>query len=257
MVICYSLFEFDDRLISLPVSQGENLILRNIAQNVLKIIDTVFWTDFCVKFHNHQVGFHDPAYRFEKSEIAFIHIPKSGGTSLHKLLSQDEQSKFVNLNMHRPISRLCNPQEYRYITVIRNPVERVWSYYQMVLRNPPGFPYKRFAENGLECFLKHCWEVRNMACRYYSGEIKREPNVTTLDLALNNLKDFLCVIEFDYFQKEVAEFLAKYNFTISSIPHERKRNYAPCDHSERTLIYEYNKFDMEMFAIWKEQSISH
>ena len=231
--------------------------MKNIAQKFLKITDIIFWTDYYTKLHNRRIGFHDPDYQFAKSEIAFVHIPKTGGTSLHSLLAQDEQSRFINLNMHRPISCLCKPPEYGYITVMRNPVERVWSYYQMVLRNPSGYPYKRFADNGLECFLKHCWEVRNMACRYYSGEVKHEPNATTVDIALNNLENFICVIDFEFFHREAADFLAEYNIPVSAIPNERKSSYAPYDQSDQSLICDYNMFDMKMFAQWKDQSKSH
>ncbi len=101
--------------------------MKSVSKKILKIIDQIFWTDYRIKSHNKKIGFHDPAYKFGRNEIAFVHVPKSGGTSLHKLLSQDDQSRFVSLNMHRPISRFCKPQEYNYITVIRNPVERVWS----------------------------------------------------------------------------------------------------------------------------------
>ena len=127
----------------------------------------------------------------------------------------------------------------------------------MVLRNPSGYPYKRFADKGLECFLKHCFEVRNMACRYYSGVVEKEPNATTLDIALSNLKNFLFIIQFDHFQEEVSNFCSEYNIPMSSITHERKSNYAPCDQSNHALISKYNKFDVEMFNRWKELSVSH
>ena len=225
--------------------------MKKIINRSLKIIDLIFWTDYHIRSHNRDIGFHNPVYQFKKSEIAFVHIPKTGGTSLHKLLSEDEQSRFVNLNMHRPVSQLCNPQEYSYITVMRHPVERVWSYYQMVRRNPRGYPYKRFADKGLECFLKHCWEVRNMACRYYSGEMEREPDAGTHEIALSNLKNFICVIEMDYFEKQVTDFLAKYNIPMNPVLHERKGNYAACRQNDKALISEYNKFDIEMFDKWK------
>ena len=198
------------------------------------------------------MGFHDPNYQFKKHEIALVHIPKTGGTSLHKLLSEDNLSRFINLNMHRPISRLCDPVTYSYITIMRDPIERVWSYFNMVLKNPPGFPYKRFADKGLDCFLEHCWEVRNMACRYYSGEIAREPNVETSEKAFNNLMNFICVISFDNLENEATKFLAKYNIKPAFIPHERKSNNTRYTQNDYDLIYKYNKLDIELFNEWKK-----
>jgi len=232
-------------------------MLKKLVSKSLQLIDFVLWTDYHVKLENHNIGFHDPTYQFKKSEIAFVHIPRTGGTSLHNLLNQDPLSRFVNLNMHRPVSQLCDPVNYRYITLMCDPVDRVWSYYQMVLRNPPGFPYRRFAGKGLECFLEHCWEVRNMACRYYSGEVKEEPDGETLTKAFNNLLNFTRVINFNNFEKEVVEFLAECNIQVTSIPNEGKSGYARCNQNELNLIREYNKLDIELVATWGQRSASH
>ncbi len=232
----------------------ENRKFKRLASEFLKIVDFVFWTDYQFKLDNYAREFHNPIYQFKKNEITLIHLPKTGGTSLKNLLNQDESSNFTNLSKHRPVSQLCDPMEYSYITVMRDPVQRVWSHYQMVLRERPDYPYRRFANNGIECFLKHCWGARNMACRYYSGEVTQEPNPETLQKALNNLMNFTCVISFDNFEKEASEFLAKYNIQMSSIPHKRKSSYPLYNQNEYNLIQEYNKLDMELFAKWKEQS---
>jgi len=229
-------------------------LLRVLLKMPLKIIDSILWTDLHVKLHNYFAGFHNPNYRFKESEIAFVHIPKTGGTSLHLLLKADKLSRFVNLDMHRPISQLCDPLKYNYITVMRDPVERVWSYYQMVLSAPPRFPYKAFADKGLEFFLTHCWEVRNMACRYYSGQIAKDPNAQTLENAYNNLMNFTCVIAFDNFEEEVTTFLADYNIPIISIPHKRKSSYTLPGQEEHDIICKYNRLDIELFNVWKKNN---
>ena len=230
---------------------------QEVLIKILRIFDSILWTDFHVKLHNRSIGFHNPNYQFKKNEIALVHVPKTGGTSLKKLLGEDKLSRFVNLNMHRPISKLCAPKKYDYITIIRDPIERVWSYYQMVLQSPSQYPYKSFANRGLSCFLKHCWEARNMACRYYSGQIAKEPTVQTLQDALKNLMYFRAVIQFENYEEEVNQFLSKYNLQTTLIPHKRKRSYNLPNPDERQLIYHYNELDIELFNQWNIRIIEH
>ena len=225
-------------------------MFKEIVREFLTKIDWLFWTNFYVTTINYRTGFHNPNYRFSSDQIAFIHIPKTGGTSLHTFLRTDSQKRFVNLNMHRPVSKLCDPSKYSYITVMRDPVERVWSYYQMVLQNPPNSPYKRFADKSLDCFLNRCWEVRNMACRYYSGEISKEPDEQTLRKALNNLSLFKFVILFDNFERGVKQLSDKYRIEPLSQPHMRQSRYTPLDQRNYAIIASYNQLDINLFKYW-------
>lgn len=231
-------------------------IFKKITNKGLKIIDKILWTDYAVKHHNLNIGFHDSSYKFKETEIAFVHIPKTGGTSLGNILEKDANSRFVGLSYHRPISKYCPPHAYNYITVIRSPTDRVWSYYHMVRRSSHGYPYKRFAEKGLECFLDHCWEARNLACRYYSGEIKNEPDVKVLGRAFANLNMFVHVIDFDRFQGEATSIALKYNIPLYFIPHERKSQKNLINQSEKALIDSYNLFDLRLYNEWKNSQIT-
>ena len=206
-------------------------------------------TDCHAKDHNRSIGFHNPRYAFGKDEIAIVHVPKTGGTSLHHVLKNCENLKVANLLSHRPVSQLCDPRHYEYITILREPVERVWSYYQMVLGSEADFPYKAFAKN-LRTFLGRCWEVRNMACRYYSGSVDAEPNATTLGRAMENLKNFSAVIQFDNFERDVRQVLARRNLSVEAVPHMRKSHYVEMTDEERRMILEYNEFDGVLFRAW-------
>lgn len=230
------------------------MIISKIYFKLLKAVDRVIWTDLAIKTHNKRIGFHTSNYLFKEDQIAFIHIPKPGGTSLHKILRQDSLKRFINLNMHRPVSHLCSPTKFKYITVIRNPVDRVWSYYQMVLRNPPGSPYKRFVNRGLKYFLKHCWEVRNMSCRYYAGMVRKEPDKETLNRALDNPVNFYYVILFDNFTREIHDFLKKMTLPMVEVPHERKSNYNLPDENDIRIISQYNSLDIKLFKEWSEKN---
>ncbi len=214
------------------------------------MVDAVFLTDFQVKLHNRLGGFHTPEYRFTPDQIAFVHVPKTGGTSLQKLLIRDPGSRFVNLTLDRPVSRFCNPMNFDYLTVMRSPVDRVWSYYQMVLRTPE-FPYRHLAKKGLKVFLSKCWEGQDMACRYYTGRVEEKPTETTLDQAFASLMNFKHVLSFDRFQADVSELLNEYGIAADLIPHERESRYRAPDPDETRLIQEYNQLDAALYDRWK------
>lgn len=231
-------------------------LIQTIARQSLKGLDSILWTDFAERAGNVKMGYHNPNYRFEKDQIAFVHLPKTGGTSLHRLLNEDKLGRFINLGgAHRPISRFCPPSAFGYVTVLRNPADRVWSFYQMVLRNPPGYPYQRFANRGLECFLKHCWEARNLACQYYTGEIRKTVTGNTLERAMSNLGEFHAVLSFDDFNEEAARFLAQFEIGYEHIPHERKSAYNLYSEEEFDLIRAYNAFDMRLFEEWQSNRL--
>src|SRR4051812_30515405 len=75
----------------------KNSAMKKNLQKVATIIDRIFWTDYSIGMHNQAIGFHTPNYRFEKNQIAFIHVPKSGGTSLRDALTEDSLEIFTNL----------------------------------------------------------------------------------------------------------------------------------------------------------------
>lgn len=228
--------------------------LKKFIETPLKTLDYVFWTDYAIKMHNRFIGFHNSNYSFDRSQVAFIHVPKCGGTSLHKILACNNQHvRYVNLDMHRPISNLCNPEEFCYVTIMRNPIERVWSYYQMARRGSKDNPYTRFSLKGLDFFLNHCWEVQNMACRYYSGRVYIEPDINTLYLAKRNLSKFKFILDFDNFDASLINFSSTLNIPIDNIPHERKSSYDLFGNSDRELIASSNQLDIKLYEFWKRQ----
>jgi len=201
--------------------------------------------------------FHNTDYCFNDQQIAFIHLPKTGGTSLHHLLQQDPQKRFVNLNVHRPISEFCPPHRFQYITILRSPVERVWSYYQMVLAEVDGYPYKKFAERGLSCFLENCWEVRDMGCRYYSGVVKAEPDTATMDIAFDHLTKFVAVLDFGSMVRDTANFIGKVGLPPLALPHIRRARYPSLSTYDKELIASFNKMDQELYMRWRLQRLDN
>jgi len=224
---------------------------KSYINRAFQLYDSILGTDKYIRYSYYKNGYHNPNYQFKKDQICFIHLPKTAGTSFSKMLERDELSRFINLNIHKPVSKYCHPKEYQYITILRNPVDRVWSYYQMVLRNQDGYPYKNYATQGLNIFLEKCWASRNLACRYLSGQVVyKEPTEQTLKLANENLKSFNSVLLFENFKEESLTFLEKKNIPIEELIHKRNVKYRGPDNKQSELIKRYNKYDIKMYEKW-------
>ncbi|MFY0591785.1 hypothetical protein [Roseivirga sp.] len=223
----------------------------SLIRSYLKVLDFLSNSDRLIRFVYHHNGYHNPGYSFDENEINFLHLPKTGGTSLCKILERDPEQRFGKLNIHRPVSINCPPAHFRYVTVMREPVARVWSYYQMVLRSEPGYPYQKWARKGLNVFLKKCWAARNMSCRYLSSEVDAEPNEQTLRKAEQHLSQFYAVIDFGDFSEEVVKFMKDHHIPFEQIPNERNFSYNQPKNAEIELIKSYNQWDIALYEYWK------
>ncbi len=221
---------------------------KKTLQKVFKVTDKLLQTDHYWRYKMQNNGYHISSYAFRKDQIAFVHMPKTGGTSFQKILKNHTTDRFINVKVHRPISKSCPVETYKYVTILRNPVDRVWSYYQMVLRNPDGYPYKKYAVKGLESFLQKCWAAQDMSCQYYTARVYEKVNQGIYEEALNKLSKFHDILLFQNFTEDVSLFVAKHNISFKSdIPHERKVSYKQPTDSEIALIEKFNHFDILLF----------
>jgi len=230
------------------------------ALRTLRWIDERLLTDLSHRWQNYRSGMHRGDYVFSADTIAFVHLPKTGGTSFGAVLSAARGVSFTGLGVHRPVSRICPPSSYRYFTVMRDPVERVWSYYQMALRarQRGGWGiYGHLAGRGLEFFLGRCWEVRNMACRYYSGTVHREPGQETLRAARANLAEFSAVLSFAELEAEASEFFRAEGIEAERLPHANAASYAPASGEDIALISGFNALDLDLYSEWRAARDKH
>ena len=202
---------------------------------------------------------HQGGYVFPDNQIAFVHLPKTGGSTMHRYLSfcSSHLHRWVNITsegLHRPVSRRCPPGRYRYFTIMRDPVERVWSYYQMLIRNGKRYPWHGYAALSLHEFLSHCWEVRNMAVRYVSGFVLDEPDLNTLEIASRNLSRFQAVIDFGSFDQQLASFCESLQIPVKAedVPHCNASSYEPPSQQDIALIRSFNALDQRLYVNWQK-----
>lgn len=215
--------------------------------------------------------------------IIYIHIPKTGGSTLHNAiqehygsrflstscndLSQQQKESIVLIKEHMPfgIHTLLPQSRYRYMTVLRNPVERVISmYYYMRSKNCPD-PDKRkyfsamtlhdYVSNNEYNYFSDIWHkswtcsTYNLQTRMLAGDLNR----CDLKKAINNLNSFFQVVGITERFAGTLKVINK-NFGWNIRP-GRKENITPDKPALKDipdkilqLIRSKNEMDMELYS---------
>lgn len=202
------------------------------------------------------VNFHDPDYFIKKDYMSFIHIPKSGGTTFSKLVEK-YNLKIDNINCHVPISKNCNTDEYKYVLILRNPVERCFSYFNFVRSRGPGYPYNNFS-NDIKLFFEKSPEVNNfltqyMACINPLKNIKVDDEI--FEIAKKNIDKIYKIILFDNFEENLKLFFkTDFNIKLNKISNLRNYHYDKKINNENLeIIKEKNKYDIMLYNYIKKR----
>lgn len=219
--------------------------------------------------------------------IIFLHIPKAGGMTLRHLIinnyREDEVFFIDSFDYEGSFEKLFritekNPNQLKvigghigfglherlpgssqYITVLRNPVERVVSQYHYIIRTPQHYLYNKIVSNKISLIdyangdLTR--EISNDQTRMISGAAKmlgiNDNNHYYLDLAKENLTKYFCV----------AGLLERWDETVTVFMHElgwsnltsKKKNVASYDKSAVVttdvidVITERNLLDIQLY----------
>jgi hypothetical protein len=214
--------------------------------------------------------------------LVFMHIPKTAGTTLASSLQWNyppRQTIHVDLLGHvqdmekvplelRSRARLVHghipygihkyiPRQCEYVTILREPVDRVISAYKYVLRRPTHRLHDQVvgANIGLEEFVERFWvdehisrQTRALIDRH-NGSLDRE----ALEVAKRNLEGFLLVGLTERFEETFV--LLRRDLRLR-LPFYATRNVAaPYDDvSERTvdLIREREQYDLEIYELARQ-----
>lgn len=216
-------------------------LLKIFTKIFIKPIDRFFNTTFEEQILRNVLNTLKLDYKILSNKIYFIHIPKTGGTSINLEL----QKKYKN-NLYRPYYPSYWTAHYplkknhfsniKTITVIRNPITRVYSFYHDVLKNKKHH-YYHLTEKGLENFCKKAWEANNQYTKFYSGHLNSDFKKNII-LAKKNLKSFNKIILFENLHNIINT-------------HSNKKQYPNITKNEENIIKKYNKYDYEIFRFIK------
>ena len=218
--------------------------------------------------------------------VIFLHIPKTAGTTLHRIIDQQyrpDENHFIDrhdvgieefkalsverraqirmLRGHIPFGlHLHIPVASTYFTVLREPVERIISYYYFVRRNPQHYLHDYALSQGMT--LRRYIEARvslatdNFQTRIVSGAWTNvgygECDEATLELAKRNLALHFAVVGLaERFDQTLLLLTRKFGwqnvfYTRQNVTEGRPlKEWLP----EETLavVRQHNRLDLELY----------
>jgi hypothetical protein len=222
------------------------LLYKKIGPIIGNFLDKLFFTDFGKRASNFYHKYNQNDYIFEKKDYCFIHVPRTGGWSFRNYFSKYKLPFYVNEKRghHNPVSILCSPKYFKYVTIIREPVERVYSHYQMFQKAG-----EISSRHGLINFLRYNWEVKNLYCQYYSGLVGEAVDERIFNIALDNLKHFKIIINFENYSQELDKFLQEFGVNDSKKEkfHNNKIGNKNLSNAEIEAIKIYNYWDLKLY----------
>lgn len=226
--------------------------------------------------------------------IIFLHIPKTAGTSLQQLINRqfdpalvyemdnsdarksmevfknipDEEKVHYKVvlghmwfGLHRHI-----PQPSSYITILRDPVERVISHYYFVKRRPDHYLYETVMSGNLTLGQyvenKLSTELNNGQTRLLSGEMDEETysfgkcTPQMLETAKKNLKNHFSVVGIQEAFDDTLQLVRKrLKWKVSDIMENVTPNRPDREKiSQDTIdtIKKYNQLDIDLYGFARE-----
>jgi Sulfotransferase family len=213
--------------------------------------------------------------------LIFLHIPKTGGSTIYKILEQ-EYSRAKTLRLEDPeIARFktlpaAERERYRliqghlyfglhrfiprastYVTFLRRPVERVLSFYYYARSTPDHYLYSQLVSERLDLKTMLARELTSELCngqtRQLAGDEWEDPErVITraaLERAQANLTHFRVVGLLEEFDASLLllrrAFGWRFPFYVKENVTKEKETFL--DAETRGLIEEANRLDLELY----------
>ena len=222
---------------------------------------------------------HDPA-------LIFLHIPKTAGTTLNRIIEWQYDPRLIYTvdpyQIRATVGRLqtlpeerrrglrvvrghliygvhdCLPQGGTYITMLRDPVKRVLSSYQFILRRPLHPLHRKLKAKGIgvEEFLNYTAKRQNLQTKMLAGVPYVGPcDESTLERAIENAeKSFAVVGLSERFQESLLMIAASFGWKIPYYENRKvSKNRPTIDPATIERIREYNRQDLALYEYGKRR----
>tara|TARA_B100000886_G_scaffold329237_1_gene278407 strand:+ start:98 stop:796 length:699 start_codon:yes stop_codon:yes gene_type:complete len=223
-----------------------NKVKREFDRLIAKLSDKLFKTTKFDLFQRKYSNIYDNKYIFLENQFSFVHVPRTGGTTVHNFLLENCKNFFGGV--HSAVSLSCNPNKFKYVTIIRDPIDRVYSFY-LIQKKFKKLPFHLHAKEGLDYFLKNVWSVRNGMCKFLNGNLNMDLDEKLFDISNKNLKNFYFVIDFNNLESDIKNLSKKLDIEVTDI--EYKNSYITqkekLEDKDVELIIKYNTFDIRLY----------
>lgn len=223
----------------------------------------------------------------EQPTIIFLHIPKAAGATLQSIISRHyknsqvfyydfpesinefksfspktkQQIKLITGHLYFGFHQYCLPP-YTYITMLRNPVNRVISHYYYARRTPNHYLYQKIKSGNLSLkdYLKsNILELNNGQVRFLSGQNGFENHVEfgkctreMLDEAKQRLTTYFSFIGItERFNESIISLQEAFGFNncfyYQKNVTKQKLAKSAVDKEILDAIVEINKLDIELY----------
>lgn len=218
--------------------------------------------------------------------LIFLHIPKTAGTTLNRIIEWQYDPRLIYTvdpyQIRATASRLktlsearrrrlrvvrghllygiheCLPQGGTYITMLRDPVKRVLSSYQFILRRPLHPLHRKLKAKGIgvEEFLKFTANRQNLQTKMLAGVPYVGPcDEQTLARAKEHAtKSFRVVGISERFHESLLLIASSFGWDIPYYENRKvSKNRPAVDPATVELIRQHNPYDLELYEFGRQR----